>query len=181
MDKYFFENSEEECWANLVKFQEEYNVFSDITRTKGKWYSDSTGYTINKLGEIRKFNIEIKNRKQILLDDGTVSGCSKTGKLYKEETIMIESHKAGDLFFDNIIGLEPLYVNFLIDGSVIIFNLNKLKKLPEKSETMNIMSRGYGKMEMAKRRFLYISDAAIYKNGKLIKKAGEEWKTQQNS
>jgi hypothetical protein len=40
---------------------------------------------------------------------------------------------------------------------------------------MNIKSKGYKKFEVAKRQFLYLSDAAIYKNGKLIKRAGEEF------
>lgn len=181
MNKYFFENSEEASWSNLVKFQEEYNVFTGIERTKEKWHCDSTGYTINKLGEMRKFNIEIKNRNQYLLDDGRISGCTEKGRPYIDETIMIESHKVGENVLDYTVGLETLYMNFLLDGSVLIFNLLKLKKQPLLSETMNIRSRGYGKMEMAKRMFLYISDAAIYKDGKLIKKAGEEWKTQQNS
>jgi hypothetical protein len=79
------------------------------------------------------------------------------------------------MLLDNINGLEPLYINFLDDGTVIIFNLNKLKKRPVKSGTMNIKSKGYKKFEVAKRQFLYISDAAIYKDGKLIKKAGEDF------
>lgn len=74
-------------------------------------------------------------------------------------------------------GLTPLYINFLQDGYIIIFNLANLKKRPEKSTTKNIKSKGYNKFEMAKRQGLYLSDAAIYnKDFKLIKRAGEEWK-----
>lgn len=176
MDKDFFRKSEKECWDNLIKFQNDYNVFADITRTADKHHADATGYTVNKLGEKRNFNIELKNRNQILLDNGAVSGTNENGGGYIGETIMIESHKVADLLLDNIIGLEPLYVNFLLDGSILVFNLNKLTKRPYKSDRQNIKSKGYEKFEMAKRQYMYIVDAAIYKDGKLIKKAGEEWK-----
>lgn len=180
MDKEFFKKSEKECWDNLVKFQEKYHVFNDIERinedkTEGKHHSDASGYTTNKLGERRNFNIELKNRNQILLENGSVSGTNENGGGYTGDTIMIESHKVADLLLDNIIGLEPLYVNFLLDGSILVFNLNKLTKRPKKSDTMNIKSRGYNKFEMAKRQYLYIIDAAVYKNGKLIKRAGEDF------
>lgn len=175
MDKKFFEESEKECWELLEKFNKEYGIFNHISRTEKKYHSDGTGYTINRFGEKRNFNIELKNRNQILLENCIVSGATSKGG-YTADTIMIESHKVADLLLDNIDGLEPLYINFLNDGSIIIFNLNRLTIRPYKSDSMNILSKGYGKMEMAKRQYLYLKDAAIYKNGKLIKKAGEEWK-----
>lgn len=174
MDKQFFEDSEQKCWDNLEKFNGEYHIFSEIDRTIKKHHSDGSGYTVNKLGEKRNFNLELKNRNQVLMDNGVVSGATEKG-IYTGDTIMIESHKVADLLLDNIIGLEPLYINFLLDGSVLIFNLNKLTRRPYKSDTQNIKSKGYGKFEMAKRQYIYITDAAIYKDGKLIKRAGEEW------
>lgn len=175
MDKEFFEESEKKCWENLEKFNNEYHIFTDIDRTVKLHPTDGTGYTLNKLGERRNFNIELKNRNLILLEDGNISGLTESGKPYSGDTIMIESHKVADLLLDNIIGLEPLYINFLQDGSVFIFNLNKLTKRPYKSNTQNIKSKGYGKFEMAKRQYLYIVDAAVYKDGKLIKRAGEDF------
>lgn len=174
MNKDYFDNSEQRCLENLEKFNNEYHIFNHTEKTIEKFHADATGYTLNKLGERRNFNIELKNRKQILLDNGVISGTTDKGG-YTGDTIMIESHKLADLLLDNIIGLEPLYINFLLDGTVIIFNLNKLTKRPYKSENQNILSRGYGKMEMAKRQYLYITDAAIYKDGKLIKRAGEDF------
>lgn len=170
----FFNEAERICWEKLQEFNNAYEVFNHIERTRGKWHSDSTGYTTNKLGEKRQFNIELKNRNQILLDNGVISGHSDNGG-YTSNTLMIESHKVADLLLDAIDGLEPLYINFLMDGTTLIFNLSKLTKRPQKSDRQNIKSRGYDKFEMAKRQYLYIVDAAIYKDGKLIKKAGEEW------
>jgi len=121
-----FEISEEKCWEQLEEFNEEYHLFNEIKRTPVKYHTDGTGYTINKLGEIRYFNIELKSRNQILLDSGVISGTTEKGG-YTGDTIMIESHKVADMLLDNINGLEPLYINFLDDGTVIIFNLSKLK------------------------------------------------------
>ena len=175
MDKKFFEESEKKCWELLEKFNNEYGVFNEIDKTEKMYHSDGTGYTVNKFGERRNFNIELKNRNQVLMENGVVSGETEKGA-YTADTIMIESHKVADLLFDRILGLEPLYINFLHDGSIIIFNLDKLTKRPYKSDSMNIKSKGYGKFEMAKRQYLYLIDAAIFKDGKIIKKAGEEWK-----
>ena len=57
---------------------------------------------------------------------------------------------------------EPIYINFLKDGVVVVFNLSKLKRRPF-SESKTIKSRGYGKMEIGQREGLYLSDATIYK------------------
>jgi len=175
MDKQYFEDEEQKGWENLKKFQDEYGIFDYIEREKKGWYSDATGYTTNKFGERRNFNIEIKNRNLNLMDSGQISGVTEYGKPFFDDTVMIENHKVADLLFDNIIGKEPLYFNFLLDGSVIIFNLNKLTKRPLIKNEQKIKSRGYGKIEMAKREYLYIYDAAIYKDGKLVKKSGEDF------
>lgn len=169
MNQKVFDKSELADWDELVQFNNNCVLFNYIEAMPKKHHSDASGYTVNKMGEKRKFNIEIKNRKQVLTDGGIISG-----ETYTADTVMIESHKVADLLLDNIIGLEPLYVNFL-NNCVIIFNLNKLTVRPEKSNVMNIKSSGYGKFEMAKRLFLSLKDAAIYKDNKLIKKPGEEW------
>ncbi len=174
MDNKYFEEQEKNCWYKLEEFNNEYHIFTDIDRQIKKHHSDGSGYTVNKLGEKRNFNIELKDRKQVLLDNGVISGTTDKGG-YTADTIMIESHKVADLLLDNIIGLEPLYINFLQDGTIIIFNLNKLTIRPVISDVMNIKSKGYGKFEMCKRQFLNLKDAAIYKDGKLIKRAGEDF------
>lgn len=174
MNNEYFKEQEKNDWETLEAFNQQTHLFDDLTPSNKKHHSDGTGYTVNRFGEKRNFNIELKNRNQILLDNGIISGSTEKGG-YTANTIMIEAHKVADLLLDNIIGLEPLYINFLNDDTVVIFNLNKLKKRPEKSDIMNIKSKGYGKFEVAKRQFLSLNDAAIYINGKLIKRAGEDF------
>ena len=72
-------------------------------------------------------------------------------------------------------GTEPLYFNFLNDGYVALFNLKKLTKRPKEHKRLSIESKGYQKMEIGSREGLYIKDAAIYKDGKLIKRMGDDW------
>ena len=176
MDKEYFENNEERDWELLQAFNEKTGLFDELTKANEKHYTDASGYTVNKLGDIRKWNIELKYRNLNLLDDGRISGATERGSFF-DETIFIESHKIADMLLDNINGLEPLYINFLNDGKVIVYNLTKLTLRPKKTGNMNIKSKGYGKFEVAKRQGLYIKDAAIFGNdGKLIKKAGEDWK-----
>ena len=176
MQSNYFSENEEVDWKKLEEFNEKTHLFDHLKPTEVKHHTDGTGYTTNKFGETRYFNIELKNRNLNLLDNGKISGCTEKGHVYIEDTIFIESHKAADLLLDRINGLIPLYVNFLSDGHVVIYNLNNLRYRPKKSGNLNIKSKGYNKFEVAKRQGLYIEDAAIYdKDFKLIKKAGEKW------
>lgn len=177
MDKQFFDDTEKVCWEKLEEFNNKTHVFDSITRTIKKYHTDGTGYTTNRFGETRYFNIELKNRNQLLLDNGKISGHSETSNRdYIDDNIFIESHKVADMLLDTINGLEPIYINFLLDGNTVIFNLNKLTKRPLKTGYMNIKSKGYNKFEMAKRQGLYLIDAAIFnKDGKLIKRSGEDF------
>ena len=178
MDKNYFETNEENDFEKLMAFNEATGIFDEIGKTSHKYHTDATATTTNKLGETRYWNIELKDRNLNLLEDGRISGATEKGTFY-DNTIFIENHKAASMFFDMINGLTPLYINFLSDGHILIFNLSNLKKRPQKTGTMNIRSKGYQKFEVAKREGLYISDAAIYdKNYKLIKKAGEEFEKQ---
>lgn len=174
MDKKYFEENEEEDLKKLIDFNEKAHIFYSITPSKVKHHTDASGYTAD-----RYFNIELKNRNQILLSDGRISGCSQTGKEYIDETIFIEDHKLSDMLLDWLtMGLEPLYFNFLANGWVMIYNLSKLTIRPKKYLNMKINSKGYKSMEFGNRQGLYIKDAAIYdSNYNLIKKCGEEWKT----
>lgn len=170
-----FKENEANDWKLFENFNEITGLFSHIKRAEEKFHTDGTGYTTNKFGETRYFNIELKYRNLNLLDNGKISGATEKGE-FIEDTIFIESHKAADMLLDVINGLEPLYINFLSDGNVLIFNLNKLSMRPKKTGTMNIKSKGYGKFEIAKRQGLYLKDAAIYdKDYNLIKKSGEDF------
>ena len=172
----FFDDSEKQCWDLLEKFNESTHIFDELTKSVKKHHTDGTGYTTTSIGESRYFNIELKKRNIILTDDGHISGCSQSGNEYIDNTIYIESHKVADLLLDAINGLEPLYINFLDDGTTIIFNLSKLTKRPVKTGTMNIQSKGYNKFEIAKRQGLYLKDAAIFdKDYNLVKRAGDEF------
>ncbi len=175
MNKQYFENNELNDWDLFEQFNEVTEIFTHIKQAEVKHHTDGTGFTTNGMGETRYFNIELKYRNLNLLDDGRISGATEKGE-FIDDTIFIESHKVADMLLDGINGLEPLYINFLADGHVVIFNLNKLTKRPKKTGTMNIKSKGYGKFEVAKREGLYLKDAAIYdKYYKLVKKSGEDF------
>lgn len=171
----YFETNEKQDFKMLLTFNNAAHIFSEVGATPQYHHCDATAQTVTKFGEVRKFNIELKRRNLTLGPDGTVMG-----EHFTADTIFIESHKACDLLMDNLMGYEPLYVNFLNDGIVMIFNLNKLTKRPKKEKKI-IKSKGYNTMEVAARQGLYIKDAAIYKNNKLIKRCGEEWKIKKGS
>lgn len=172
-DREFFNSNEANDLKKLNDFNNAINLFTSITPAKEKHYCDASGKTSDRI-----FNIELKNRNQIITSNGKISGCSQNGKVYIDETIFVEDHKLSDMILDYITeGIEPLYINFLSNGWVIIFNLSKLTLRPKKYLNMKINSKGYQSMEFGNRQGLYLKDAAIYDNNyKLIKKAGEEWK-----
>lgn len=168
----YFEENEKNDLKKLFELNEKAHIFSSITPSKEKHYTDATGFTADRL-----FNIELKNRNQILLRDGRISGCSQSGKDYIDETIFIEDHKLSDMLLDWLCnGLEPLYINFLSNGWIIIYNLSKLTVRPKKYLNMKINSKGYRSMEFGNRQGLYLIDAAVYDDKyNLIKRCGEEW------
>lgn len=170
MDKQYFESKENENWELLTAFNNETKLFDEIGRMKECHHTDATGSTITKLGEERKFNIELKTRNVTLTKSGKFKGDK-----FNENTLYIESHKVADLLLDQIIGYEGLYVNFLNNNVVVIFNVGKLSVRP-KLEKKRIPSKGYQGFEMGFRQGLHIKDAAIYKDYKLVKRIGEEWK-----
>lgn len=173
-EKYFSENESNDI-DKLIRFNEKTHIFEHIKETEIKHYTDATGYSMDRI-----FNIELKNRNQVLLTNGKISGCTQNGKPYIDDDIFIEDHKAADMLMDYVAyGLEPLYINFLANGWVLIFNLSKLSVRPRKHLNLKINSKGYRSMEFGNRQGLYLKDAAIYdSNYNLVKKVGEEWKTQ---
>ena len=109
------------------------------------------------------------------MDDGRLSGLSYDNRTYTADTEYIEAHKSTSMIFDYLYKHdEPLYVNFLKDGTIVLFNLTKLSDTPKK-QRVKIKSKGYEREEYEYRFFLPLKDAAIYKNGQLIKRIGEEW------
>lgn len=116
----------------------------DLGRTPAMHHTDASGYSNSN----KYINIELKRR-------------SVNINTYK--TLYIEAHKAGDLLLDYVIeGKIPLYINFLQDGHVVVFNLAELKHRPEKV-SKRIQSKLYEGFELAKREELLIEDAWIYK------------------
>lgn len=169
MDKEYFKNKENENWELLCDFNEHTHLFDEIGRMEEYHHSDASGRSIH-MGEERKFNLELKIRNVTLLKDGSFKGDK-----FKADTLYIESHKIADLLLDQVIGFEGLYVNFLNNNVVVIYNVGKLTVRP-KLEKKRIPSKGYQGFEMGFRQGLYIKDAAIYKDYKLVKRIGEEWK-----
>lgn len=172
MDRTFFEESEEKCYEKFVEWQNQTKFFNEFGRVPKCHWSDASGITEDDF----LFNIELKDRDQVLCRSGNISGCTKvTNKTYKDNTIIIEGHKMADLLLDYINeGIIPLYMNFLHNDVVILYDLTKIKH-PKKKRFTTIRSKGYGKMEADYRFELPLKDAAIFKAGKLVKKMGVEW------
>lgn len=155
MNNYFMENEQQDLQL-LYEFNYQTKLFQWVMPTQEKSQIDAIAMKNN-----RNFAIEIKHRL-IPVD--------------KYKSIMIEDYKYLELMMEKQFnGREPLYINFLHDA-VVIFNLNKLKNKP-KLRIMNIKSEGYDKMQYQERRYMLdLSDAVIYRNNKLCKTMGEEWK-----
>ena len=147
----YFETNEKNDLQMLYEFNYVTKLFDSITPTKEKAQIDATAKRNN-----REFAIEIKHRYI---------------NLEKYSSIMIEDYKLAELMLEYTIhNKEPLYFNFLADGHVLIFNLEKPRMRIQK-----IKSEGYDKMQCQERRYMLpIKDAVIYKkennNYKLIQK-----------
>ena len=152
----YFETNERQDLQLLYQFNYDNKLFTWVMPTAEKSQIDAIAMKNN-----RNFAIEIKHR-MIPVD--------------KYKSIMIEDYKYLELMMEKQFNnREPLYINFLHDA-VVIFNLNKLKDKP-KLRIMNIKSEGYDKVLYQERRYMLdLTDACIYKDNKLIKKMGEEWK-----
>lgn len=158
----YFETNEKKDLQMLYEFNHETRLFDSITPTKEKSQIDATAKRKN-----REFAIELKHRYI---------------NLEKYQTIMIEDYKLAELMLEYTVNhKEPLYVNFLADGHILIFNLAKLSEKP-RMRIQNIKSEGYDKMQCQERRYMLpIKDAVIFKNNNLIKPMGKECKTKHYS
>ena len=158
----YFETNEKNDLQMLYEFNYVTKLFDSITPTKEKSQIDATAKRKN-----REFSIEIKHRYI---------------NLEKYSSIMIEDYKLAELMLEYTVNnKEPLYVNFLADGHVLIFNLAKLSEKP-RMRIQNIKSEGYDKMQCQERRYMLpIKDAVIFKDNNLIKPMGKECKTKHYS
>ena len=153
-DTDFFKKMETENVKRLRAFNEIKNYFKRIDSTPSGYTYDASGLTIDGRG----YNVELKTRVAVLTDEGTVSGHN-----FVDNTVMIEPEKSAHLYYRYFVNGEiPLYINFLIDGSVLVWNLTKLKKVPEEKVDVKINNKGYQKLYKQYRDYLYVSDAIIY-------------------
>lgn len=159
MNKEYTLKKENQDYFLLEQFNEFLNL-QELGRCPEKHTTDASGYTVDG----RLLNIELKQRNQTLINNFTVlSGLTTEGKTYTANTIFIEAHKAGDLYLDYVCEDKiPMYINFLNDGYVIVYNLARLKHRPTKI-AKRIYSHLYDGFELAKREELRLEDAWIYK------------------
>lgn len=157
-DKEYFDTNERNDLQLLYEFNYNTKLFQSITPTKENSQIDAIGKRNN-----REFAIELKHRFI---------------NLEKYKSIMIEDYKLASMMLEYAINKrEPLYVNFLADGTVVIFNLLKLSTMP-KMRIQDIKSDGYQKLQCQERRYLLpLDEAVIYKNNILVRKGGVSCKT----
>lgn len=153
---HFFQTSEQTCWNKLQKLNEKHHYFVTLDQTSNgekPTHWDASGVT----SDGRKVLIELKNRNAVLTPTATVSG-----KNFQADTILIEQGKVAVLLMEhNINGFTPLYINFLADGNVLIYNLLHLSGY-KTLEFGNVTNNGYGGVETNARRLgLYIKDAKV--------------------
>lgn len=162
MNTKFANTKENDCYEKLMDFNDHLSLM-DLGRCPEKHTTDASGITVDG----RCLNIELKDRDLNLLEDFTLSG-NTNGKTYHVDSIFIESHKIADMLLDYVVeGKVPIYINFINDDTVILFNLSKLKHRPKKV-SKRIWSELYNGFELAKRQCLNMDDAWIYK--KITKK-----------
>lgn len=148
-----FNVSEDKCWELLQDFIQNSNFrkkIVDYGRWKEKEYVDATGLTSDN----QFINMELKKRNIAI---------------NQYPTLDAEGHKLADLYIDYFCDKKiPLYINFLKDWYVVVFNLAKLKHRHAAKKEKN-WSQGYHAFEMTQTQKLDIKDAWIYKkdeNGK---------------
>ena len=158
MDKQFALKKENQDYFLLEDFNQVLK-FREMGQTPEKHTTDASGYT--KDGRIA--NIELKQRNQTLSGLTIIGTASTTNAIYTADTIYIEAHKSGDMLLDFVCEDKiPLYINFLNDGYVVLFNLSTLKHRPKKV-SKRIYSKLYESFELSKREELQLTDAWIYK------------------
>ena len=131
-------------YAKMQDLNEKKFKLRDLARTSSKSSSDASGYS--KDGSF--INIELKSRENGIND---------------YQSLYIETHKAYSLMDDYLRRNKiPLYVNFMNDGHVVVFNLIKLKHKPY-MKRVKTWSELYQCYEYQYKAFLKLEDAYIYK------------------
>lgn len=157
MNRDYAFKKEDEDYILLKDFNHDVLKLTELGQTERNESSDATGYTTDG----RFINIELKSRDQYLSGSSFLIGAVNE-KPYTADTIYLESHKAGDLLLDYVVDKKiPLYINFMKNGYVILFNLSQLKHRPKKV-CKKIYSKLYQGFELAKREELPLKDAWIY-------------------
>lgn len=158
MNKQTFNKAEDKCFQKFKDFNQFLNL-KDIKRTAKYSPTDVEGYTnFNQLVkvELKDRNLKLSPDLKIIMDE--------TKGTYTATTIFIEAHKYLDLLlardYDNAI---PLYINFLKDDYVLVYNLSsRLKRKPLETRERKVHSMGYEGFELTKRKLLQLEDAYIY-------------------
>ena len=149
----YFNANEKTDFEKLISFNDKKQFFNELYKTPEKHVYDASGRT----NDNRQTAIELKSRNAVLTKNNTLSGHN-----FNDETAFIEDEKFTGLMLQHVInGAIPLYINFLADGNILVWNLTKLKRLPE-HKVVIIKNKGYGTMEKCYREGLFISDAKIY-------------------
>jgi hypothetical protein len=157
MSKNFYSVEELKDWELLQLFNDKINL-NKLGQTPKKWYFDASGYThLNQYTEL-----ELKNRNGVIKEN-YIEFTKKNKDTYTATTVYIEpqhySRMVDDYRFD---GVVPLYVNFLADGSIIVWNLATLKKKPEWKWVTHIWDEGKKIYKDEWRILLDINEAFIY-------------------
>lgn len=169
MSKNFYSVEELKDWELLQLFNDKINL-NKLGQTPKKWYFDASGYThLNQYTEL-----ELKNRNGVIKEN-YIEFTKKNKDTYTATTVYIEpqhySRMVDDYRFD---GVVPLYVNFLADGSIIVWNLATLKKKPEWKWVTHIWDEGKKIYKDEWRILLDINEAFIYDNQyNLVKRPNE--------
>lgn len=157
MSKNFYSVEELKDWELLKLFNEKIKL-NNLGQTPKKWYFDASGYThLNQYTEL-----ELKNRNGVLKEN-YIEFTKKNKSTFTATTVYIEpqhySRMVDDYRFD---GVVPLYVNFLSDGSIIVWNLATLKKKPEWKWVTHIWDEGKKEYKDEWRILLDINESFIY-------------------
>lgn len=152
-DVNFFNDKEKENIEKLTALNDLKNFFKTIEKTPKGYEYDASGIT----SDGRAYNVELKTRDAILTETNTVSGSN-----FNDTTVFIESEKVGPLLWEHYFtGAIPLYINFLLDGTVLIWNLLNFSTRPEHTVKI-IKNKGYGEMYKGYRDLLPLDAAIIY-------------------
>lgn len=152
-DDNYFQMNEKTDFEKLISFNSKKQFFNELHTTPEKHVYDVSGRT----NDNRQTAIELKSRNAVLTKEMTLSGHN-----FNDETVFIEDEKFTGLMLQHIVnGAIPIYINFLQDGHILVWNLTKLKRLPV-HKTVIIKNKGYNSIEKCYREGLYLSDAKIY-------------------